>query len=154
MPYSHGRDTRDTDGITKIRDTGDLYPSSGVHLKSTPGNVAKPYSWEGSGENCMGDEMGLRSGCAVWREQRVHGSSALTAGMRCLASRAALPRALEYSHFGRGQVSGGCAAAIRCGDASVGLNRGGSLVVEAAHLIVRHERREHSGSAADERKRL
>ena len=42
---------------------------------------------------------------------------------------------------------------LRCGDASVGLNRGGSLVVEAAHLIVRHERREYSGSAADERKR-
>ena len=43
---------------------------------------------------------------------------------------------------------------LRCGDASVGPNRGGSLVVEAAHLIVRHERREYSGSAADERKRL
>ena len=39
---------------------------------------------------------------------------------------------------------------LRCGDASVGLNRGGSLVVEAAHLIVRHERREYGGSAADE----
>ena len=43
---------------------------------------------------------------------------------------------------------------LRCGDASVGPNRGGSLVVEAAHLIVRHEKREYSGSAADERKRL
>ena len=38
--------------------------------------------------------------------------SALTAGMRCLASRATLPRALEYSHFGRSQeVSSDCAAA-------------------------------------------
>ena len=42
--------------------------------------------------------------------------SALTAGMRCLASRAALPRALGYGHFGRGQVSGDCAVATlrRC----------------------------------------
>ena len=41
-------------------------------------------------------------------------------GGRTGSRRAALPRALEYSHFGRGQVSGDCAARLRCGDASVG----------------------------------
>ena len=82
--------------------TGDLcIPRHGFHLKSTPGNVAIPKPWEGSGENwaMRWDYVqvalcGVNSACV----------SALTAGMRCLASRATLPRALEYGHFGRGQV--------------------------------------------------
>ena len=129
--YRTGYGTGDLDGRS-------MYPSRhGDHLKSTPGNVAKP--WEGSAGREQGDEMGLRSGCGGWRVNSAC-VSALTAGMRCLASRATLPCALGYSHSGRSQVwFSDCAAATLRQRISVGLNRSGSLVVEAAHLIVRGE---------------
>ena len=85
-----------------VKDTGSL------------DNEIRDKMWD-TGDGIRGQKTGYAGGCRCGVNSAC--VSALTAGMRCLASRATLPRALEYSHFGRGQVSDVAALWLRCGDA-------------------------------------
>ena len=95
--------------------TGDLcIPRHGFHLKSTPGNVAKP--WEGSGENwAMRWDYAQVALCGVY--------SACVKRAACAASRRVLPSPVLWGMATlavvRCQVT---ALWLRCGDASVGPN--------------------------------
>ena len=98
--------------ITGIRNIRDIY--MGVKDTGSLDNEIRDKMWD-TGDGIRGQKTGYAGGCRCGVNSAC--VSALTAGMRCLASRATLPRALEYSHFGRGQVSGVAALWLRCGDA-------------------------------------